>query len=187
VDSSSNDSGSISGDSSGDSSGGIFSFGSESSSGSSGSSDGNPFGLLVIQYQWYDMPDLDSGTTFLGNTVGFGYGSLADYMTFTGDNRGLGGIEEVTIDLAAAYEAGAIDLLGGAVIVCCADWYPNADDDPDTAPNPNPGTGPAVFTVEYQGVFIASSSIDPGSATPSTTQVATVTVLADGTVERTFP
>lgn len=156
----------------------FFSGGSGSSSGSSSST---PFSLLTIRYIWTEMPDLDSGTEFLGSVVGYGLGVTADYMTWTGDAQTVGGTETVTVDLAAAWAAGVMTDLGGTYNVSCsADWFPFADDDPSVEPNPNPGTGPATLEIEYNGI-IESYQINPGSVTPSTTPVAEITIHSDGT------
>ena len=57
---------------------------------------------LVITYDWYGtgMYDLDTGTTFLGATFGYGCGGGAanDYCEWVGgDNTGLNGEEVVRV------------------------------------------------------------------------------------------
>lgn len=163
--------------------------GSDSTSGGTSSSDGgsgsgpgeNPFGLLTIVYSWVDQPDLDTTTGFMGETVGWPGPYATNYMSHTGDDQTLGGNETVAVDLALAWADGVIT--DTAVITCAADWYPGGDDDPATAPNPNPGTGPAYIEVTYKGNSMGKS-INPGSASPASTLVIPqITVSADGTFD----
>ena len=156
-------------------------YGSEKSSGSSE----NPFGILTIYYSWREQPDLDTGTSFLGRTVGYGHSGrfeVVPYMSFTGDDVEVGGYERVDINLGDAWAAGAID--GVANIYLAADWYPNADDDPETLPNPNPGSGPASVSVTYSLANgpVQEKTIFPGTGvTPAVTAVGDVVVSDNGT------
>lgn len=162
---------------------------SDSTSGATSSSDGgsgsgpgeNPFELLTIVYSWTDQPDLDTTTGFMGETVGWPGPYSTNYMNHTGDDQTLGGNETVAVDLALAWADGVIT--DTAVITCAADWFPGGDDDTATAPNPNPGTGPAYIEVTYKGNSMGKS-INPGSASPASTLVIPqITVSADGTFD----
>ena len=63
--------------------------------------------ILEIQYSWpADQPDLDTGTFFLGESVGFGCG-FSPYISFSGDDTSTGGIEIVQVALGASFAAGA--------------------------------------------------------------------------------
>ena len=129
----------------------------------------NPFGILTVTYSWPATPDLDDRTTFLDATVGFPGPYTAAYLTHTGDNTSAAGSETVTVDLAAAWTAGAIAT--HADILCCADWYPVGS------------SGLATLSLSYTiGALTETLSISPGSARPSTTPVANLRVLADGTI-----
>lgn len=57
---------------------------------------------LVVRYSWpLNEVDLDTGTEFLGQKVGFDCGT-SPYMQFSGDNTSSGGSETVTVRLAQA-------------------------------------------------------------------------------------
>jgi hypothetical protein len=128
-----------------------------------------PFGELVIKYDWSNAPDLDTGTTFLSETVGFGHGSSSSYMSWTGDDTSDGN-EIVTIDLNQAYENEEIATI--ATVVCAADWYPGAG-----------GSGPATLTMTYRGLPFYGDVIFPPPAsagiTPASTVAATVEIPVD--------
>lgn len=136
--------------------------------------DVNPFGILTITYSWPATPDLDNTTEFLGATVGYVFGDAgpyyAPYMTHDGDDTSASGSEVVTIDLAAAWTAGDIETV--ADILCKADWYP-----------PSGGSGPATLDISYSLGGSLSLTIDPGlTASPATTFVRAIRVMADGTI-----
>lgn len=128
----------------------------------------NPFGLLVLEYNWAGAPDLDVGVEFLGETVGWGF-STAPYMLWSGDEFDTGGPETVEIDLAAAWDDGEIDTF--ADVMALADWYPTAG-----------GSGPASLTVTYAGGASTTYTIHPSIATPVTTQALALRITADGVV-----
>ena len=131
----------------------------------------NPFGILTLVYSWPATPDLDDTTTFLGGSVGFPGPYLADYMTHSGDDTGPSGSETVVIDLATAWDDGAISTF--ADIECFADWYPGAG-----------GSGLATLDITYTiGALAETHSISPGGLTPSSTPVKYLRILAAGTVE----
>lgn len=123
-----------------------------------------PFGELVIVYDWSGQPDLDTGTTFLGETVGYGHGGSSPYMNWTGDDTSDGN-ETVTIDLAQAYIDGEITT--EAIVNCAADWYPPAG-----------GSGPANLTVIYNGQSDLYVINPPNLLTPAVTPARTVTITA---------
>lgn len=124
----------------------------------------NPFGILTITYSWSGSPDLDTGTSFLGSTVGYGFSGSSAYMAWTGDNTATGS-ESVIIDLASAWDAEEIDTF--ADIVAMADWYPPAG-----------GAGPATITVNYSvGDTETTATIYPGNtATPASTIAASLRI-----------
>jgi hypothetical protein len=127
----------------------------------------NPFSNLTIAYSWSTYLDLDTGTKFLGNRIGYNHAGGA-YMSFSGDNTDDSGPEIITIDLAAAWAANAIT--NYADIEPAADWY-----------NPATGKGRAVMMAIYNGVAL-DMAIMPGSVTPgSVTPMPRVRVFADGT------
>lgn len=130
----------------------------------------NPFGILTITYAWPATPDLDNTTTFLGETVGYPGPYSGTYMTHSGDDTSAAGSEVVTIDLGAAWIAGDIETV--ADVLCAADWYP-----------PSGGSGPATLDISYSLGGSLSLTINPGvSATPATTFVRAIRVLADGSL-----
>jgi len=102
---------------------------------------------LEIIYSWPSgQNDLDSVTTFLGQSVGFGFGSTGSYIQFFGDNVN-NGPERVIIDLQKAY---LDDLISGNLSIdCYADWYPGAY-----------GSGLATITWGYGGNSF-SQTINP--------------------------
>lgn len=135
-------------------------------------SDVNPFGVLTLTFNWSGTPDLDIGVSFLGDTVGFGYGSSSDYLSWGGDNTTAGGPEVVTVDLAAAWDAGEIDAF--ADVTALADWYPPAG-----------GSGPASLTVAYSLGGSTTYTLHPQSATPAITPALALRVTAAGSVAPT--
>ena len=112
---------------------------------------------LVVAYTWgTDQQDLDTGTEFLGNTVGFAYADTAPYMFWTGDDVNGGGAEIVQVDLNGAVQAGAA---GSSFSVnCYAGWY-----------QPAGGFGPATLnmgllnTTTGQLFGAISRTINPGT------------------------
>ncbi|MEO5712984.1 MAG: hypothetical protein ABIT37_05810 [Luteolibacter sp.] len=134
--------------------------------------DFNPFGTLTLEYSWPASPDLDDTTAFLGGMVGFGSGYTAPYMTHSGDDTGPAGSETVVVDLAAAWDAGAISTF--ADVLCMADWYP-----------PHGGSGPATLTATYDlpgapGTPVVHT-LHPSSTTPASTPALALRILQDGT------
>ena len=89
---------------------------------------------LVIEYSWpADQPDLDTGTFFLGNGVGFRCSSSTDYIEFSGDNTSTGGIETARIRLGSSFAGGLWSLQ--VSVFLNAGWYSCS------------GQGPASVTV----------------------------------------
>lgn len=125
----------------------------------------NPFGVLSIRFSWVGSEDLDTGTTFLGDTVGYGHGT-APFMTWTGDDVSASGDEEIEVDLAAAWAAG--EIVERAYVDLSADWFPSAG-----------GSGPATLVIEYsRGPAALVFEIHPGGLTPSTTPQMTLRIDA---------
>lgn len=133
----------------------------------------NPFGTLTIEFTWSGEPDLDIGVTFLEQTFGYGHSGSSPFVTWSGDNTTTGGPETVVIDLALAWEQGAISTF--ADVLGAADWYPPAG-----------GSGPASLTVTYDlpgapGTPVPHT-LHPGSVTPATTPAIALRILADTSV-----
>ena len=80
---------------------------------------------LRIQYTWpLDQPDLDTGTFFLNQSVGFRCtlgGLPRRYLDFSGDDTSRGGIETVTVFLSDARDDG--NLKSSTDITLKAGWY----------------------------------------------------------------
>lgn len=77
--------------------------------------------------------DLDTGTLFLGSSVGYACGS-SPYMSFSGDDTSAGGQETIIVDISGSHSA---SLWSSDVIVTLrAGWF-----------TPARGTGPATVTV----------------------------------------
>lgn len=130
----------------------------------------NPYGVLTLVYSWPATPDLDIGVTFLGETVGYGHASSGTYLTWSGDDTGPTGSETVTIDLEQAWADGVISSV--AEVICAADWFPSAG-----------GSGLATLDVDYTvGAFSGTLSIAPGDVSPAASLVASLRILADGSV-----
>lgn len=129
---------------------------------------------LVLTYTWpVTQRDLDTGTQFLGESVGYAAGG-SQYMTFSGDDTSAGGRETIVVDLHAAFEAGrwndAVD------VYARAGWY-----------IPAGGSGPATVTVglrrKADGLEKGSvqRSIGPGAQSGlATTIVGTARVTESG-------
>jgi hypothetical protein len=62
---------------------------------------------LVIEYSWpADQRDLDTGTVFLGSTVGYLCGGSVPYIFFSGDDTKIGGKETVKVRLGISFNEG---------------------------------------------------------------------------------
>jgi hypothetical protein len=109
--------------------------------------------VLEIRYEWLDSSakDLDTGTTFLGTTVGWGcYYSGGDtarrYMHWSGDSTGSGSREVVYIEIKKALDDKAWS--GSTTIHLAAGWY-----------IPAGGSGPAKVVAVCRPDFTQSRSI----------------------------
>ncbi|KAL3934505.1 MAG: hypothetical protein SGBAC_009792 [Bacillariaceae sp.] len=104
---------------------------------------------LVIRYSWpTDQNDLDTSTTFLGRSVGYGCGSPSAYMSFTGDNTNSGGWETVRIRVGASFQDGTWNERVSTEMK--AGWYGLIN------------KGPATVSVVFEKV-LANGSIDSAS------------------------
>lgn len=132
---------------------------------------------LYVEYTWpLDQRDLDTSTHFLSSKVGYGCGSVAPFMSWTGDDTSAGGREKVIVDLNAAFDSG---LWSDSVDVSLyAGWYIG-----------NTGGGPATLTVGLRHkvsgriIEVESQSISPGrQGGCATTRVglAQVTAIGEG-------
>lgn len=128
---------------------------------------------LTIKYSWGGgMRDLDTGTTFLGETAGWSCSSSGstEYMRWSGDDTSADGTETITVCVGAAQEDGA--WTSSVVIDCAAGWY-----------IPAGGSGPADLSVTYRGET-RTMTVSPGSQSDcATTSVASITINDDGTWE----
>lgn len=124
---------------------------------------------LRITYSW-EAPsrDLDTGTTFLGATVGWSCGSSTAYLAWPSLDNTRYGPEIAFVDVKAAFSDGA--WTGSVDIDCAAGWY-----------SPAGGSGAATLTVEFSGQT-QSITISPGSQSNcASTPVARIVVNADWT------
>lgn len=65
--------------------------------------------VLKVLYTWpASQSDLDTATTFLGDTVGYSCGDSSTYMVWTGDDTGTGGLEQVTVLISDAASNNAL-------------------------------------------------------------------------------
>lgn len=141
--------------------------------------------VLVCEYTWPKTKrDLDTGTTFLNETVGYNYATFAPYLLWTGDDTTGGGREVVVVDIDSAVANG--EPLSSFNIDCVADWY-----------EPAGGFGEATLSVYFRDKFSTKASpkvatpifpsplteggsaAHPGGGTNATTPVATVSVNFD--------
>ncbi|MEQ1862699.1 MAG: hypothetical protein ABMA13_22490 [Chthoniobacteraceae bacterium] len=135
--------------------------------------------VLVLEYSWTrDKNDLDTGTTFLNETVGFAHADFSQYMAWSGDDRNRGGKEIVVIDINSAVANG--EPIGSSFgIDAAADWYLN----PDTN---EASSGDALLTAYFRDTKTgrnsprASVTILPDqSSTGAFTPVADVDMMFD--------
>jgi len=79
--------------------------------------------VLEIRYEWINSSsrDLDTGTTFLGNKVGWACGSGSQYMIWSGDSVGSSSVETVKIEIKRALEDKAWSK--STTIQLAAGWY----------------------------------------------------------------
>jgi hypothetical protein len=105
---------------------------------------------LTIIYEWdFPQPDLDTGTTFLGNTVGWACGGAASYIYWLSGDNTTYGPEVVEVMVRDAHTDGA--WVSSVEIQCAAAWYTFAG-----------GSGPARLRVTFNGVS-SVLSISPGN------------------------
>jgi len=116
---------------------------------------------LIVQYSWpADQNDLDTQTSFLDGSVGFGCFPSNPYLEFSGDNTGLGGEEVVTVKVGLALDDEAIALDAAVDVGLFAGWYSSAG-----------GSGPALVCTylvdETSGLEIPETRlvlpVDPGT------------------------
>ena len=127
---------------------------------------------LRVTYTWpLSQNDLDTGTDFLGQQVGFDCGqSSTPYTTFSGDDTTAGGMETNVIDLQGSLDAGEWVANEGVQVQLNAGWY-----------EPAGGMGPATVTISLDDGSFSNGvqTINPGSQNScSSTCVGQVTVFA---------
>ncbi len=128
---------------------------------------------LWIEYKWgQDVKDLDTGTCFLNDTVGWRWYGDGTYLDWSGDDVNRGGRETVIVDLNRAFDEGGWS--GATRIDLMAGWY-----------SPAEGYGPATLSVALQNIHtgefvnMISHAISPGSQSGAAhTSVATVDVFS---------
>lgn len=106
--------------------------------------------VVFIEYTWpLDQSDLDTGTEFLGKTVGFACDARngTQYLNWIGDDAGFGIRELVTADLGRALVAG--EWTGSTTIELNSAWFPGS-------------SGPATVSVYVQVGTVVSFAFDPG-------------------------
>lgn len=129
--------------------------------------------VLQITYSWpMDQSDLDTGTRFLGRTVGFCAASSAPYLRWTGDDTDFGGSEQVTVFLGESHTQEA--WTNATSISLNAAWFPSSS------------RGPATVSVQAEVGSVVTYAVDPGRRSlgdsSCTTEVGRigVTVAEDG-------
>ena len=135
---------------------------------------------LRIWYEWVEPNhDLDTGTRFLGQTVGWSYvppGGIVYEVWTSGDNQGTG--PETVECYVGQYHN--IAWSGSVQIDCMAGWF-------ELANNPAYWGNPATIRVVFNGVT-QSMSISPGHQSDEATHpVAKIIVLDDFTFTLTDP
>lgn len=132
---------------------------------------------LLITYDWEGTGqlDLDTATTFLGSTVGFGcqYETDTTYMTGWTDNTAPPQPQKETVTILFGAALAASQWSGSTTVSLNAGWY-------------TPAGGSGNITVRVQCVGDNSTeqtlSVSPGSQNGcASTNVATVTINANGT------
>ena len=126
---------------------------------------------LLITYDWggTGVNDLDTGTTFLGTTVGWDCGNGNAYIEFGGDSQATNGQEVVTINFWQAFLDGLWS--SSTTVNLAAGWF--------TGDN---GSGPALVRVRcLSGGTEYTKVIYPGAQdTCASTNVGSVTIYQNG-------
>jgi hypothetical protein len=133
--------------------------------------------VLVVEYSWpADKNDLDTGTFFLGSSVGYGCDGESPYMSFTGDDTGLGGKETVTVALGQSFKE--TQWANETSVVLNAGWFQP------------PHRGPASIAISIRYDFtngtrldggLVSFVVDPGVQSGcSSTEVAVARISSSG-------
>ena len=131
---------------------------------------------LLVTYDWTGtgQNDLDSATTFLGETVGYSCAESAAYVTWSGDNTGSGETETATIDFKRALNDGR--WRGSTTVSLKAGWYERAG-----------GAGPVTVRVRCAGDATGETEqsirANPGISRRgqcNDTQVGTITISENG-------
>lgn len=92
---------------------------------------------VYVHYDWpNNVADLDTNTTFLGNSVGYDL-SGGSYLNWSGDDRSDGGSETTTVDIYQAWLDGQFSY--STFVDVGADWF-----------SPAGGSGPAYVTIGLQ-------------------------------------
>jgi hypothetical protein len=93
---------------------------------------------LFIEYTWpVNQRDLDTGTSFDSQQVGWNCNYRGPYMSWSGDDTSAGGSERVTVYLWQALQVG--QLTNGTVVYLVAGWF-----------SPAGGSGLATVTVSLR-------------------------------------
>lgn len=136
--------------------------------------------VLKITYDWIGtgQADLDTGTKFLGVTVGFACGGSGPYISWSGDNTSASASEYVLIYFKDALKAGYWNT--STKVNLAAGWFTRTPQ----------GSGPAKVIVECYNVTNEKTkkekTINPGQQGGcAATNVGEVTIYEDGTFELT--
>lgn len=123
-----------------------------------------------IIYDWAGTNkfDLDTGTEFLGNQIGYACAGGSYLNWITGDDTSQNGNEQVSVSVDSARDDGR--WVSSVVITLRAGWY-----------IPAGGSGICVVRVTYNSVT-RSKTISPGSQSAcASTTVGSITIYSDGT------
>lgn len=132
--------------------------------------------VLDVAFSWpTDQRDLDTGTEFLSETVGFGCESKTDFSEWFADNTSAGGTERSEVKLGASLAAG--EWAGSTTVTLRAGWY-----------NSSNGTGPATArmalrraaTGEVLDSTALGTAISPGTQSGCAEQVVAVLTVVVG-------
>ncbi len=130
---------------------------------------------LFVQYSWrQNVRDLDTGTSFLGDTVGWSWNGAGTYLAWSGDDTSAGGDEIVTVNIAGSFHAGGWS--GSTTVGLAAGWY-----------SPAGGSGTALVQVGLKrkttGAIenLQSKTISPGTqSSAAATVVGSVSIIVSG-------
>lgn len=132
--------------------------------------------VLVVDYTWpTDLSDLDTGTSFLDEKVGWACDSGSSYLFFSDDDTSNGGKETVWVSLGDSFDDGAwadsvsVDFFAG--------WFGC------------PSRGPATLSIYTEATNTVSFAINPACQSGCSSHLvgqADITIESDGRVVIAF-